>query len=96
MIIGCICCLIQGALYPLIYYQVTQIVDAMDDSRDESGDFDESEYYDKTVVVIYIMIGAGLIAMLSAYMGSLCLSKVSINQANAFREAYFSCLIKKS
>jgi hypothetical protein len=65
-------------MYPLIFYEVTEIVDSMDDSRDENGSFDEDEYYDKTVDVVYIMIAAGFIALISAYIAALCLSFVAI------------------
>jgi len=68
----------------------------MDDSRDENGRFDETEYYNETVMVVYLMIAAGFLALFTAYLGAVCLSFVAINQANAFRKHYFASLLAKN
>jgi hypothetical protein len=76
--VGIICSIIQGAAYPLVFYQSCLIIQSMADSIQKDGTADKDAFYDQTVEVVYAMIVSGVVAFICAYAAAFALSLVSI------------------
>ena len=53
------------------------IIDSMDTSVTDLGEFDDDAFYDDTLDVVYIMIIMAAVALVAGYIGALILTKVA-------------------
>ena len=92
--LGCICSIIHGAIIPVMFYLLSFIIDAMSDSYN-SGSFDATKFYDRTLSIVYMMIATSIIAFIVGYVGCLILFRVAVKQGDYFRIQYFENILNR-